>query len=144
MFIQYYQPTHITDVTNLEVSWRNYNQGRKWMGGGQLPPHFLADQLTLSRPGGTHYPHPVLLAPPLLGSHLRPWSVSSINPAEHLFAEHLWRSVKSGRLNQLWKLWYICRAFDSQVSILGKWATWKDTNLSRSAIKIVVKLAKKD
>ena len=24
---------------------------------------FSADQLTLSRPGGTHYPHPVLLAP---------------------------------------------------------------------------------
>ena len=27
--------------------------------GGQ----FLVDQLTLSQPGGTHYPHPVLLAP---------------------------------------------------------------------------------
>ena len=24
----------------------------------------LADQLTLSQPGGTDYPHPVLLAPP--------------------------------------------------------------------------------
>ena len=25
--------------------------------------HFLADQLTLSQPGGTHYPHAVLPAP---------------------------------------------------------------------------------
>ena len=32
--------------------------------GGQPPPQILADQLTLSRPGGTHYPHPVLPAPP--------------------------------------------------------------------------------
>ena len=32
--------------------------------GGRTPPQFLADQLTLSRPGGAHYPHPVLLAPP--------------------------------------------------------------------------------
>ena len=32
--------------------------------GGSRPPQILADQLTLSRPGGTHYPHPVLPAPP--------------------------------------------------------------------------------
>ena len=32
--------------------------------GGQLPPQILADQLTLSRPGGAHYPHPLLPAPP--------------------------------------------------------------------------------
>ena len=32
--------------------------------GGRTPPQFLADQLTLSRPWGAHYPHPVLLAPP--------------------------------------------------------------------------------
>ena len=32
--------------------------------GGRTTPHFFADQLTLSRPGGAHYPHPVLLAPP--------------------------------------------------------------------------------
>ena len=32
--------------------------------GGRTPPQFLADQLTLSRPGGAHYPHPVLHAPP--------------------------------------------------------------------------------
>ena len=32
--------------------------------GGALAPQFSADQLTLSRPEGTHYPHPVLLAPP--------------------------------------------------------------------------------
>ena len=32
--------------------------------GGTCPPHFLADQLTLSQPGGAHYPHLVLRAPP--------------------------------------------------------------------------------
>ena len=32
--------------------------------GGLQPPQFLADQLTLSQPGGAHYPHPVLQAPP--------------------------------------------------------------------------------
>ena len=32
--------------------------------GGSRPPQILADQLTLSQPGGTHYPHPVLPAPP--------------------------------------------------------------------------------
>ena len=32
--------------------------------GGHVPPHFLADQLTLSQPGGAQYPHPVLCAPP--------------------------------------------------------------------------------
>jgi hypothetical protein len=30
---------------------------------GHVPPHFLADQLTLSQPGGAHYPHQVLRAP---------------------------------------------------------------------------------
>ena len=32
-------------------------------GGHVPPPHFLKDQLTLSQPGGAHYPHPVLCAP---------------------------------------------------------------------------------
>ncbi len=32
--------------------------------GGRTPPQFLVDQLTLSRPGGAHYPHPLLPAPP--------------------------------------------------------------------------------
>ena len=32
--------------------------------GGALAAQFLADQLTLSQPGGPHYPHPVLCAPP--------------------------------------------------------------------------------
>ena len=31
---------------------------------GQPPPQILADQLTPSRPGGAHYPHLVLPAPP--------------------------------------------------------------------------------
>ena len=37
---------------------------RKWGAGGARAPHLLADQLTLSQPGGAHYPHPVLRAPP--------------------------------------------------------------------------------
>ena len=42
-----------------------YDSGMQQGGrqGGQPPPQILADQLTLSQPGGTHYPHPVLLAP---------------------------------------------------------------------------------
>ena len=32
--------------------------------GRHMPPHFLADQLTLSQPGRAHYPHLVLPAPP--------------------------------------------------------------------------------
>ena len=40
-------------------------QGRRKVGAeGSLAPQYLADQLTLSRSGGTHYPHAVLLAPP--------------------------------------------------------------------------------
>ena len=34
-------------------------------GGGQLPPHFLADQLTLFKPGGQIMPLTLQLAPPL-------------------------------------------------------------------------------
>ena len=40
--------------------------------GGHVPPHFLADQLTLSQPGGAHYPHPVLCAPPDFQTLRRP------------------------------------------------------------------------
>ena len=49
---------------------------RKWGGGrgGPVPPHFLADQLTLSQPGGAHYPHPVLRAPPDFQILRRPWN----------------------------------------------------------------------
>ena len=32
--------------------------------GGLQPPQFLTDQLTLSQPGGAHYPQPVLQSPP--------------------------------------------------------------------------------
>ena len=35
-------------------------------------PHFLEDQLTLSQPGGAHYPHPVLRAPPDFQTLRRP------------------------------------------------------------------------
>ena len=40
--------------------------------GGLVPPHFLSDQLTLSQPGGAHYPHPVLRAPPDFQTLRRP------------------------------------------------------------------------
>ena len=40
--------------------------------GGARAPHFLADQLTLSQPGGAHYPHPVLRAPPDFQTLRRP------------------------------------------------------------------------
>ena len=42
----------------------SYRHAARWEAGGQPPPQILADQLTLSLPGGTHYPHPVLPAPP--------------------------------------------------------------------------------
>ena len=45
----------------IPTIWQMYNPGLSQAGGlGGL----WADQLTLSRPGGAHYPHPVLLAPP--------------------------------------------------------------------------------
>ena len=40
---------------------------------GHVPPHFLADQLTLSQPGGAHYPHPVVRATPDFQTLRRPW-----------------------------------------------------------------------
>jgi hypothetical protein len=50
------------------------HSGRSHAGGvgGLKPPQFSADQLTLSRPGGTHYPHPVLVAPPVFQTLRRP------------------------------------------------------------------------
>ena len=38
----------------------------------RAPPHFLADQLTLSQARGAHYPHPVLCAPPDFQTLRRP------------------------------------------------------------------------
>ena len=39
---------------------------RKW-GQGVHASHFLSDQLTLSQPGDTYYPHLVLRAPRIFG-----------------------------------------------------------------------------
>ena len=39
---------------------------------GAQAPKFLADQLTLSQPGGAHSPHPVLRAPPDFQTLRRP------------------------------------------------------------------------
>ena len=51
-----------------------YYSGPSQVGGpgGPVPPHFLADQLTLSQPGGAHYPHLVLRAPPDFQTLRRP------------------------------------------------------------------------
>ena len=49
-----------------------YQARRKRGGGGHVPPHSLADQLTLSQPGGAHYPHTVLCAPPDFQTLRRP------------------------------------------------------------------------
>ena len=43
--------------------------------GGPVPPHFLTDLLTLSQPGGPHYPHPVLCALPDFQTLRRPCNV---------------------------------------------------------------------
>ena len=49
-----------------------YQARRKQGGRGARAPHFLSDQLTLSQPGGAHYPHPVLRAPPDFQTLRRP------------------------------------------------------------------------
>ena len=61
-----------TENTCWKLDWRTLRyiyssgmlEGGRQGGGLRPPPQFLADQLTLSRPRGAHYPHPVLLAPP--------------------------------------------------------------------------------
>ena len=54
-------------------------------GGGGLwglkPPQFLADQLTLSKPGGAHSPHPVLRAPPDFQTLRRPCIINTQKPS---------------------------------------------------------------
>ena len=47
-------------------------------GGASAPPQILADQLTLSQPGGAHYPHPVLQAPPDFQTLRRPCIVCTL------------------------------------------------------------------
>ena len=41
-----------------------------------------ADQLTLSQPGGAHYPHPVLCAPPDFQTLRRPWNAFQSTSSE--------------------------------------------------------------
>ena len=59
----YHKFCHRVSVVNEDL---NGNQACSKVGGrgGQPPPQILANQLTLSRPGGTHYPDPLLPAPP--------------------------------------------------------------------------------
>ena len=50
----------------------------RWEAGGARAPHFLTDQLTLSQPGGAHYPHPVLCALPDFQTLRRPCCIRAI------------------------------------------------------------------
>ena len=61
-------------IQSLDIVLDMYNSGLSQAGGpgGHVPPQFLADQLTLSQPGGAHYPHPVLQAPPDFQTLRRP------------------------------------------------------------------------
>ena len=54
----------LRSINSSSVLNRLYNRDAGGGGGGTCPSQVLADQLTLSRPGGTHYPYPVLPAPP--------------------------------------------------------------------------------
>ena len=49
--------------------------GGEGLGGSSPPPQFLADQLTLSQPGGAHSPYPVLRALPDCQNLRRPCNV---------------------------------------------------------------------
>ena len=61
----------ILDCSFIELK---VNAGLSQAGGprGPVPPHFLTDQLTLSQPGGAHYPHPVICALPDFQTLRRP------------------------------------------------------------------------
>ena len=48
--------------------------------GGFSLAQFLADQLTLSQPGGAHYPHPVLQAPPRFSDLATALNYVKVNP----------------------------------------------------------------
>ena len=76
------------EQTKLQV-WRwSLDTGPSQAGGlgGLQPPQFSVDQLTLSRPGGTHYPHQVLLAPrifrPCDGPDVCPAAAAAAMPCE--------------------------------------------------------------
>ena len=53
--------TVLKSYLQLDVHIRH---AARWEAGGAAAPQILADQLTISRQGRTHYPHPVLPAPP--------------------------------------------------------------------------------
>ena len=63
--------------------------------GGRTPPQFLADQLTLSRPGGAHYPHPVLHAPP------------DFQTLRHACLDHWWKVVVLQDFYTFPRIWWI-------------------------------------
>ena len=48
-----------------------------------MPPHFLSDQLTLSKPGGTDYAHLIKLVPPDSQTFQRPWIDQIIIDEKH-------------------------------------------------------------
>ena len=102
----------VKDIRNLWIICWNYVGLRPVASGGLRglkPSQFLADQLTLSQPGGAHSPHPVLRAPPDFQTLRRPWigftdlPKSAPPPAvvcfEHLPTPgwHLWRNSCKGK-----------------------------------------------
>ena len=69
-FIYLFQPIFLAQRPRLDL---NIQARRKRGAGGARAPHFLADQLTLSQPGGgAHHPHPVLCALPDFQTLRRP------------------------------------------------------------------------
>jgi hypothetical protein len=78
MFSCSYHIQRLSSNSTTIDSWV-WNPGPSQAGGpgGHVPSHFLADQLTLSQPGGAHYPHTVLCAPPDFQTLRRPWNLSS-------------------------------------------------------------------
>ena len=66
------RPINILSLLNWRQACRAVTSGGA---GGALAPQFLADQFTLSQPGGAHSPHPVLRARPDFQTLRRPWHV---------------------------------------------------------------------
>ena len=56
------KPTPFVLLNLYEIDLPGMQQGRGQ--GGQLPPQILADQLTLSQPGGADYAHHSTTCPP--------------------------------------------------------------------------------
>ena len=52
--------------------------------GAAAHPQILADQLTLTQPGGADYAHQILLSPPDFQTFLRPWDTNTFLQSDEL------------------------------------------------------------